>query len=284
MKKISMVILLGLTVVLIASAQTPPGSTGAAEGDRHPVPSAASLKHDDAVEAALKVKGISVRSPFTSPQLQGASVVPLEIEFVNVSHQAITAFEYRVRIRFSDGRDAPSEGGEDLIKDMATARLLPEIADPNATFAPGAHRKIARNLTFRAGGAMPVGVEVYPSMVLFEDRTALGDANAIAKAAAHRKAEAEYMAGLIADLDSAASSNDPATTLASRIAQLKKDPPSKSSYKRARDLEGFSDVVQLFGKINNGHDIGREAFKGQLDEMRAQQKMLAEQSTIKRAE
>jgi hypothetical protein len=92
------------------------------------------------------------------------------------------------------------------------------------------------------------------------------------------------MAGLIADLDSAASSNDPATTLASRIAQLKKDPPSSPSYKRAKDLEGFSDVVQLFGKINNGHDIGREAFKGQLDEMRAQQKMLAEHSSIKRAE
>lgn len=276
--------LLGLTVAMMVSAQTPPGSPGAAQGERHPVASPAAIKHDAAVEAVLLVKQASLGTAFSSPQAPGASVVPIEIEFLNNSQQAITAFAYRLRIRFSDGREAPNEGSEDLIKSMAAARLQPEIADPNSSFSPRGIRTITRNLAFRSGGALPASLEVFPSMVILEDRTALGDPNEIAKAVTYRKTEAEYMARLLADLDSVAASSDPAAALASRIAQLKKEGPSGPHSRQAKDLEGFSDMVGLFGKISNGHDIGREALKGQLDEMRAQQKMLAEHSSLKRTE
>ena len=136
----------------------------------------------------------------------------------------------------------------------------------------------------RSGGAVPVSVEVYPSLVVFEDRTALGNPGEMAKMEASRKSEAQNLAGLIADLESVAASKDPAAALTTRIARLKQEGPSGTNSKQAKDLEGFSDVVGLFGKINNGHDIGREAFKGQLDEIRAQQKMLAEHSGLKRTE
>lgn len=282
MRKSSIVIILLLTPLML-SGQVQPPPPSAARGGSQPA-SPPGLTHNAAVEAALQVKHASVSSSQISTVPAGAMMVSLAIEFENNSKQVITAFSYHLRLRFAGGREAPSEGGEDLIKNLAIAKNQPEIASPSLTFSPGTTRQITRNFTVRSAGVAPVAVEVFPSMVVFEDRTALGDAGEITKMAASRKTEAEYLASLIADLEGVAASKDPATALATRIARLKQEAPSAQNSKQAKDLEGFSDVVRLFGKISNGHDIGREAFKGQLDEIRAQQKMLAEHSSLKRVE
>jgi hypothetical protein len=282
MRKNVILILLLLTPLVIAGQAQPSAPDAVRGGSQPPLPP--TLTHNAAVEAALQVKHASVNSSQSSSQPAGVTMVSLEIEVQNNSRQVITAFNYHLRLRFADGRGAPSEGGEDLIKNLAIARNQPEIASPSLTFSPATTRQITRNFAVRAGGAAPVAVDVFPSMVVFEDCTALGNPSEITKIAASRKTEAEYLAGLIADLDGVAASKDPAAALTTRIARLKQEGSVGPNSKQAKDLEGFSDVVGLFGKINNGHDIGREAFKGQLDEIRAQQKMLAEHSSLKRAE
>ena len=282
MRKNSILILLLLTPLIIAG-QTEPSAPGTGQGGSQPA-SPPALTHNAAVEAALQVKHAAVNSSHSSTLPAGVTMVSLEIEFQNNSRQVITAFNYHLWLRFADGRGAPSEGGEDLIKNLAIAKNQPEVASPSLTFSPATTRQITRNFTVRSAGATPVAVEVYPSLVVFEDRTALGIPSEMAKLEASRKSEAQYLAGLIADLDGVAASKDPAAALATRIARLKQEGSLGPNSKQAKDLEGFSDVVGLFGKINNGHDIGREAFKGQLDEIRTQQKMLAEHSSPKRAE
>ncbi|MGB7620836.1 MAG: hypothetical protein WBN92_00645 [Terriglobia bacterium] len=284
MSKSLISILLGFGIALTASADPCLQSPGVGQGEKRPAPSSPALTHNAAIEAALQVKRATLSVANNSAQPSGASRVSLDIELQNNSRQVITAFHYQLRLRFADGRTAPSEGSEDLIKNLAIARMQPEIASPSLTFSPNTTRQITRNFAVRSGGTIPLSVEVFPSLVVFEDRTAIGDPGEIEKAAASRKAEAEYLAGLIADLTNVAASKDPASALASRIDRLRKEGPSAPQAQRIKDLEGFSDVVGLFGKINNGHDIGKEAFQGQLDEMRAQQKMLAEHSSLKRGE
>jgi len=247
-------------LAVAAPAQTCSSSLGAAA----PVlrqGSASVFTRDSSVEAILEVARVSIGSPGRR------STVPVEIEFRNRSWQVITAFEFRFRVQYPDGKEFTSASGSDLIESSAAAVLPGTGAEP---FSPGATRNVTRNVPLGPDRALPVHAEVYPTAVLFADRSALGDGKQIAATLDARAAEAEEMADVIGDLETALASDDPQRTLAARIAQLRRSGARSGPYaKRAKVLEG------LVG-------AGRAGLQQHIEALRIRQRTLAGSSAILR--
>jgi len=198
---------LSLLSVAFACVSGVPAQTSA------PVPGAASAtqRHSasekawetEAVRAALdrtlRVDLITMKSD------TGGTVIPVDIEVQNMSAKTITAFTVSVSTRLGDGTEKSRETSVDC---------LGKIIDPgehaDQPFTPGSVRHLRGDADRDRDGLAPIYVDGQVTMVIFEDRTAIGDPSAIREALQLRARRSQYFADLLADVRSAQA--DPAVS------------------------------------------------------------------------
>jgi hypothetical protein len=145
------------------------------------------------------------------------------MELHNISAKPITAFVYTARKGATGWYGA---SGEDLIYDM--------VWDKNSRWPPGGvlRRRLGKGRER----------EVFPCAVVFEDGTALGPLQVASYIQQSRSNMAAGLTALIGYLESALKSDDPRSSVAQRIKQLKRrcDTPRKYAYLDAGVLSDIS--------------------------------------------
>lgn len=166
------------------------------------------------IAASVAVERIQVGEPGS-----GANLVPVTFQLKNTSAQAIYAFSYAVTARYADGSSQSQSGSVDLLAlyaqrmriSAADEHFLPPLLRPGEVFScPPQSVPVSRR------NEPPVGAEVEIRMLVFEDRTAIGDERQIASEFRRRQADAVLIAGVLDDLRSAQKAGDPVGVLERR--------------------------------------------------------------------
>jgi hypothetical protein len=133
-------------------------------------------RHDPAVEKALQVVAA------------GSSV-----EFRNASAKAITAYVMTYTVTRGKESYPSSATGQDFV-----------AAPPGSTLMPGQ--------TYRAGlwgGKVRGPHEVYPCLVVFDDRTSVGPPELLTSVMRMRQSRAEFQGTMIREMEAARAADDP---------------------------------------------------------------------------
>jgi hypothetical protein len=146
-------------------------------------------------EAALQVADSRVR-------VSGDHAV-VTVTLLNTQRKTVTAWGQYVEGRYADG----SKQNNYLVLDDITALLRGNPED--RTFRTSTTRNLDVALPLDANGAPPVTVTASLKMVVFDDRSAVGDGREIDRLAATRKSMAASWSATIDDIERIRSRPDP---------------------------------------------------------------------------
>ena len=121
----------------------------------------------------------------------------------NISGLTITALSYSIQARYPDG-STNSAGGGNV---DSVALLLP--GNEKGAFAPGVINMLTADIPLDSRGAVPVAAEVTLRMLVFDDRSAIGDAGEISRVALSRRGNAKMMSDVLDAVGKALQSPDP---------------------------------------------------------------------------
>ena len=127
----------------------------------------------------------------------------VEIQFQNTSDRPITAHAGKLLGSYADGTERTSGWGQDIAGLTALSRVPDVRLQSPETLNSGETRRLKVSLPPDSQGAPPVYVTGTVTMVIFEDRTALGDAEQIRLMLERRARDSEETAGLLAVMEKA---------------------------------------------------------------------------------
>jgi hypothetical protein len=189
------VIVMALTTVaaMVGQAQTAlPSSQSRVGADNNPFsPNWATNKDRDQLESSLGVQSISV-----GPQAQAGSV-RVDVKVRNFSGKTITDHWGFVTARYADGKEVSQIWNEDLLMDTVLTRIPGTTVQSPKTLRNGETRSLTVLLSPGSDGSAPISVSGHPSALLFEDRTALGNAAQISMTLQLRRAQAEDLLDVV---------------------------------------------------------------------------------------
>ena len=141
----------------------------------------------------------------------------------NISGKTIYAFRLALTARYRDGSVQVTHGSVDLFPVYVNAAGLPqEMLGRLGLFRNGETYERAWVIRTARDGAAPDLVEGTVDAVIFENRTAIGDAGAIKEMLQLRALEAQVETGLVGDLEAVGSAADAMKALDSRLTWLHK--------------------------------------------------------------
>jgi hypothetical protein len=151
----------------------------------------------------------------------GRGSIPVNIEVQNRWPKAVYAFRASLKARYGPGTTASTFDLIDLLPKYVTAgREAPDNPEHAALLRSGETYAFAMNLTLARDGSPPIDVDATVDAVIFEDRTALGDAQAIQNLAHSRALRAQITEGLVEDLTFVVQAPDPMEAMQARLVAL----------------------------------------------------------------
>jgi hypothetical protein len=199
-----------------------------------------------------------------------------EIQLRNVSGKAITAYSISLLVRYADGTERQTSFTDDLLPVAAVQKLRVAPVSPNATLNPGEIHTKVQPLPPGRDGSAPVYAAGAVKMVVFDDRTARGDAKEIQFISAERRSQSDDAVEVLADLRAARQASNPRKALNERIGRLRSGQPVGGPYsRRANHLELFSRSLTLGGV---------QALDRMIEILDAQREAYTEHSKLERVE
>ena len=135
--------------------------------------------------------------------LPGAAAVPIDIELKNISGKTVTAIGLVLVSHYPDSQERQSDVSIDRV-----GSIIESNPDKRPPFLPGTVEHTESSVGLGPAGSLPLFVEGRVTMVIFADRTAVGDTNVIRAALVQRSSEARYYGGLVTDLRAALADPD----------------------------------------------------------------------------
>jgi len=159
--------------------------------------------------AVLAVENVELgQIPTTIPGEVG-QYLPITVQLRNVSPKAVTAYEISFDLLYSDRTSTTTGWTEDLAFPIAASKLPGALPMPNTTLNPGDLHSITQQVRLDHGGAWPIQAVAHVLLVVFGDRTGLGDPKKLSLVFLGRRETAEHLANLVAQVTEAESSPGP---------------------------------------------------------------------------
>jgi hypothetical protein len=227
------------------------------------------FKHDPEVEKSFVVGAIRV--PGTTPKQTGSNAT---VELRNRSAKAITAYVLTYTITRGKHTDYYGARGTDLIEQYGGKESV-----PNRAILPDQAYQ-AEIWAGRPGGR----IEVYPCLVVFDDRLSAGPPQVLGSVMGMRQAELKFLGQLIAALEAARDSDDPKASLTRRASRSQKAPIEtwrEASGVRVKALSPLAGYLQAeASQLRGGNSVeDRRVITDRISVLGAQQKRLTEQSS-----
>lgn len=124
----------------------------------------------------------------------------VEIQFQNTSDRTITAHAGKLHGYYADGTERTSGWSQDIAGLTALSRVPGIRLQSPETLNSGETRRLKLSLPPDSQGAPPVSVTGTVTMVISEDRTALGDAEQIRLMLERRAQDSEELSELLAEM------------------------------------------------------------------------------------
>jgi len=203
-------------------------NVGRAQGTQSAAPAAAApaqaglLPQVPDLSSYLAIDSVSPGSIEASPDSPG-TYLPLTVEMHNVAAKAITAYRMVITLQYPDGSSSTAALMEDCsytIAEMKTPGVLPI---PNSTLNPAETHVITQRVRLAQDWQMPVRFTPAVTMLVFGDRTGIGDPKAIAMVGGARRQMRRELAALIAQVNDAESAPDPGRRYAELMSAARSD-------------------------------------------------------------
>jgi hypothetical protein len=183
--------------------------------------------------------------------------VSVHLVFRNNAAKTITALAWQVDGEYADGTKASHAGTVDVISD-----LLP---GNQGGFRPGVSREFSDALPL-ANGAKPVSVTAHLTMLVYEDDSAIGERDRIARFASARRSMAASEADELQSIETALKADAPKAAIRSAIAE------------RERKGQRGGMIEQVAKLLDSG--VAPGAAEAAADELRSHQQLLAAHSRL----
>ncbi|MGQ9916119.1 MAG: hypothetical protein ACUVS7_01750 [Bryobacteraceae bacterium] len=216
------------------------------------LPCAPIVEAQTRIEDAVEITAVAIRH---SPTTKGYATV--EFEMRNRSPQVITAWSARVVARYADGYAESKDAKVDEV-----AYLLPP--QKHLAWKPGSVRKGRVDLFVGALNDLPISAEVMVQMLIFENRTAVGDETEIWSVKKLRMTMAKDEEEKANQIDEALSSQDPKGRLRAVLDR--------------RQTKNADSVRQVYGMLEYGTPLS--AVRVVAAAFREYQKLLAHHSDV----
>jgi hypothetical protein len=149
--------------------------------------------------------------------------LPVTFRMHNVGAKAITAYRVSLALRYADGSTSTSGWTEDCaytIAEMTTPGVIPI---PNSTLNPGESHVITQSILLARGSEKPVEITPSVTMLVFDDRTGLGDPGMIRKVFEGRQQAGKELSELLSEVHEAEGSRNPDSRYRELIAANRSD-------------------------------------------------------------
>jgi hypothetical protein len=222
------------------------------------LPLAAYAQQDQSqlIQEAVLVQSVSIgRASSATP-----GAVPVNAELRNISRKSIYAFDIECTSTYSDGSTRAAKAGVDLLANYVFELKDPALTPrPNMLLRPGESYASGASAPLGKDGAPPVGGSCAITMLTFDDRTALGDHNAIQKVAKGRSFLYTQYAGVVSDLKSVVDTSDPIQAMEKRRDELLKpapgDPDVSGPNGRLSPNSGRAQWFEILVRGNGGNSM-----------------------------
>ena len=151
---------------------------------------------------ALWVKSINLDPTGNASgfELQNITSKMIDVELQNTTSKTMTAFECSLLFTFDDGSQVTRAWTQDGLRQLAVFRLPDSSPSHYGDLTPGATITVHPFVQRFAGSARPVSVSGTILMIIYEDRTAIGDGKAIRGVFEKRKQRSAEIAAALSDL------------------------------------------------------------------------------------
>jgi hypothetical protein len=209
----------------------------------------------------------------------GTGGAPWEIRILNISAKAVTGFCIGIEWHYANGQESPSG----LCRDLAPGLALDTVGGgkrqgTNLTFRPGEFQTVALAGSTARDGSPAAFATAAPKMVIFEDRTSLGDQEQKRSLLAERKAEADETGELVRRLQVVQSSPDRKKAMNDQLGEVGE--MIKQSVPRKVDPQPYQRLLENLQEME-GFLVSPDFFDLQLQLDTAQANFLAEHSVLK---
>jgi hypothetical protein len=214
------------------------------------------------------VLGASAQSTAPSPAVlqqslqigavrQSVEAQGMEVQVSNISSQPVTAFCISLQWQFASGEQKP----DGLCRDLASGLALDSLTTgsrrgSNLTFRPGEIQTLVFPNPRASDGSPAILATAAATMVIFEDRTSLGDQQQSRSVLDARKAKSQEMGELVRRMRLIQASPDRASAMKSQLDDVgslmtrpKSNPADVQAYRRLQrnlqDRQGLVEFPQL---------------------------------------
>jgi hypothetical protein len=202
----------------------------------------------EALDSKVKVQAIRVGTRAT--ESIGGKEAPdpsrIEIDFLNTSQVGITAVGYEYTVQYPDGGTATLTGATDFAAVLAISDVSATLP-ANSTFKSNAAFTARVDAARRSDGAAPVLATAKVTMIISEDRTALGAQRDIQMILRSRVVQKQNYEDIVAALQAAARTADPYAAIVQESKRLLDNNPSFGSpyASRAQMLKSIAAAVGM---------------------------------------
>jgi hypothetical protein len=251
-----------------SSAQTPgavPAVTGPRSADSQRSDLLQRLAPLDPSQAARIAASLAVRAVTIVPPSPGANRVDVAVQLQNTCQKAIDAASFTLKAEYADGTEAVSSQGFDLLDLYVSTSYLDQALQRTVSLLrPGETYSAKGYVALEKDGSVPVMVEAQVTMIIFEDRTALGYRWEIDRTLNLRAQVAELYAGVVEDLAFVAKSGNVLQALrarrqdllSGRVAVGARGGPSVLA-NRAQTLQNLANTLNPADASRLGYEIAK---------------------------
>jgi hypothetical protein len=167
------------------------------------------------IQKAISVGSVSIKAPVGSQ-----NYIPLTVQLQNTSKLPIYAFKIQFVATWPDGSIKTSESTLDFLALYVWAEIGPQPSPVPPIFRSGESYTAEGGVPV-ADGTAPVSAVATITMVVFEDRTAIGSRRDLDGVSRLRLQQADQYAGVVEDLESILDSpGDPVSAAEARSKEL----------------------------------------------------------------
>lgn len=217
----------------------------------------------DRSQSAEIAKAVGVQVDTIQTPASGARQTTVSLQLHNLCQKAVYSISYSVKAVYADGSDTVSRGqGFDLLPTYIQSGL-DGSQNTASLLRPGETYRTSVSVTVAKDGSAPVAATVEILMILFEDRTALGDAREIQSVLRMRAQAAQWYAGVAEDLKTVARSTNIFSAIEARRQDLLAGrvaiPSGDRSVPglRAGTLQNVANNLRVAGSSRIGFEIAR---------------------------
>jgi hypothetical protein len=210
--------------------------------------------------------------------------VPVSVDLLNISSKTITAFAFTVVARYADGTEANAWKSLDILGGTIFKSEPGTLRSGGGTLRSSETLHSSVLLRLGSRGSLPTFAAGRATTVLWDDRTALGDAEEIQRILDHRRDLGTQLRAVVADLRAAqadpgvrSAGNGPeraarlSALVADQMSRARDKAPDPGAARRLELLKPFSDVLA------DGVDF---VFDRMLADQEAFQRAMIEHSTL----